>query len=160
MIQATLPLRVSTDCTIAYQRCSVCSLYWGILVLGNVTITKYEGYVEYSFRGLFDDEGVIKAFQDLWAANEYELDRNKLYDLTDTDFKQITSAATNDVMNLRKRAIEDTHFPVAVLAKDDLNFGLSRMIATLSEELTPNVRVFRDRDEAIAWISSEGAHPS
>ena len=130
-----------------------------VATVGQVTITQHEGYAEYSFRGAFDREGVVKAFRDLWAANEYELNRNKLYDFTEADFRQYTSAVANDVMSLR-RTIEGTHFPIAVLVKDDLNFGLSRMFATLSEELSPNIKVFRDRDGAVTWISSEGADPS
>ena len=34
------------------------------------------------------------------------------------------------------------------------------MATTLNEELNSNMRVFQDREEAIAWVSSEGANPS
>ena len=125
--------------------------------MGEVTTTEHEGYVEYCFCGVFDDEGVSMAFQDLWTADEF--DRKKFYDLTSADFKQITTTVSNNLMNLRGRAGTNQH-EIAVLVEDDLTFGFARMFSSLSAEQTPNIRVFRDRDEAIAWILSEGAHPS
>ena len=99
------------------------------------------------------------AFRDVWTADEF--DRKKLYDLTDADLKQITNAIKHNLMNLRGRIADTNQHPIAVLVEeDDLTFGFARMFSSLSAELTPNIRVFRDRDEAIAWISSEGAHPS
>ncbi len=127
--------------------------------MGEVTTTEHEGYVEYCFCGVFDDEGVSMAFQDVWTADEF--DRKKLYDLTDADLKQITNAIKHNLMNLRGRIADTNQHPIAVLVEeDDLTFGFARMFSSLSAELTPNIRVFRDRDEAIAWISSEEAHPS
>ncbi len=122
--------------------------------MGEVTTTEHGGYVEYCFCGVFDDEGVSMAFQDLWTADEF--DRKKLYDLTDADFKQITNAVKRNLMNLRGRIADTNQHPIAVLVEDDLTFGFARMFSSLSAELTPNIMVFRDRVEAIAWISSEG----
>ena len=127
--------------------------------MGEVTTTEHECYVEYCFCVVFDDEVVIMAYQDLWTADEF--DRKKLYDLTDADLKQITKAVKHNLMNLRGRVADTNQHPIAVLVEeDDLTFGFARMFSSLSAELTPNIRVFRDRDEAIAWISSERAHSS
>ena len=48
----------------------------------------------------------------------------------------------------------------AVLAgNNQLAFGLSRMFATLAEEIGLEVKVFSDSDQAMAWLSSEqGVH--
>ena len=100
-------------------------------------------------------------FDDLWTAADYRFTQNELYDYRLADFKQLTIAVIHEIVHLRRRLNTDKlHLPTAVLANDDLAYGISRMAATLNEELNPNIRVFRDREEAIAWVSSERAQPS
>ncbi len=42
----------------------------------------------------------------------------------------------------------------AVLATEDIHFGLSRMGSVYSAGVGVETRVFRDRDEALAWLKS------
>ncbi len=43
----------------------------------------------------------------------------------------------------------------AVVADDDLSFGLSRVYDGLSYDIPVNVEVFRDFDDAINWLEEE-----
>ena len=129
--------------------------------MDQVTITKYEGYVEYCFCGTFDDESIYQTFDDLWTAADYEFTHNELYDYGPADFTQLTGAVIRKIAQLRRRLNTDMlQRPIAMLVNTDLLYGLLRMVNTLNEELNSNMRVFRDRDEAVAWVSSEKAPPS
>ena len=126
-----------------------------------VTVTDHESYVEYCFRGAIDDEKTYQYFRDLWSSADYEPTRSELYDFRHADFTDLTSAAIRKILSLNRELHADApQLPHAMLASEDLHYGLSRMVAALSEDRNPNVRVFRDPDEAVAWVSSEGARSS
>jgi hypothetical protein len=40
----------------------------------------------------------------------------------------------------------------ALVAESDVNFGMARVAHAYSDGVIPNMRPFRDRDEAIAWL--------
>ncbi len=129
--------------------------------MGQITVTQHEGYVEYRFIGPFDDGSVYQTLNDLWTAADYEFTHNELYDYSLANFTQLTGAGIRKIVHLRERLNTDKlQLPTAMLATRDVQYGFSRMITTLSENRNPNVRVFRDRDEAVAWISSEGSRES
>ena len=129
--------------------------------MGQITVTQHEGYVEYRLLGAFDDDNAHQTLNDLWMAADYEFTHNELYDYSLADFTQLTGAGIRKIVHLRERLNTDKlQLPTAMLATRDVQYGFSRMITTLNENQNPNLRVFRDRDEAVAWVSSEGALPS
>lgn len=131
----------------------------GTTGLGNMTITKYEGYMEYCFSGVFNDESLYQVFCDLWTKPDYE--SKELYDFSRADVAQVTGESIRKIVTLNRQLHPTVpQHQHAVLAENDLHYGLSRMFIGTNYELNPNLKVFRDRDEAIAWVSSEGAHPS
>ena len=126
-----------------------------------VTVTEHESYVEYCFRGAIDDEKMYQYFRDLWSSTDYEPTRSELYDFRHADFSAVTSTAIKKILSLNRELHADApQLPHAMLATEDFHYGLSRMIAALSEDRNPRVRVFRDPDEAVAWVSSERARSS
>ncbi len=129
--------------------------------MGQITVTQHEGYAEYRLIGAFDDDNAHHTLNDLWTATDYEFTHNELYDYSLADFTQLTGAGIRKIVHLRERLNTDKlQLPTAMLATRDVQYGFSRMLTTLNENRNPNVRVFRDRDEAIAWVSSKGAHLS
>ncbi len=129
--------------------------------MGQITVTQNEGYVEYHFIGSFDDVSLYQAVREIWTADNYEPTQQELYDLRGGDFTLITGTAIRKITDLNQQLhAEAPQLRHAMLTIRDLQYGFSRMLTTLNENRNPNVRVFRDRDEAIAWVSSEGAPPS
>ena len=93
-------------------------------------------------------------------APDYEL-IPEIIDYRNADFKGVTAVGATRIASLNVRLHSGRPTPrVALLVTDDLQYGISRMGATTNEFRNPNIRVFRDRDDAVAWVSSEGTHPS
>ncbi len=84
-----------------------------------------------------------------------------LWDITEA---QIPSATADEISNLAQyvRNLSDTRMggKTAIVAKDDLGYGMSRMLGTLYElEQVPfEIQVFRCLDEARAWIGVGSNH--
>ena len=129
--------------------------------MSQITVTQQEGYLEFHFAGAFDDESLYQTMRDLWMADDYEPTHNELHDLRHADFTQVTGECIRKTTDLNRRLHADApQLQHAMLANDDFSYGLSRMTSGLSGDWNATIRVFRDREEAIAWVSSEGAHPS
>jgi hypothetical protein len=63
--------------------------------------------------------------------------------------------AAEAVTRLRKRGLRRT----AVVAADDVGFGLGRMFATRAAEYGLAVQVFRDDLEAVSWLLGVSEEP-
>lgn len=109
----------------------------------------------------------------------YEPDRNLLLvtvtgpvtdaDFADANFPDVPSGTLElldlagagrpeiSTARLRHLAETDTRRPqriarMAILVTTDVAFGLARMYQTLSSEMKTEVQIFRDRDQALAWL--------
>ena len=124
--------------------------------MGQISITPHETYLEYCFHGTFDDETLFEALHELWI--EFTPPQNpELYDLREADFIEVTTAGVQKTISLNRLLRSDSpKVPVALLANYDLNHFYSHLVSSQ----TPNVRAFLVNDEAVAWVSSEGAHSS
>ncbi len=124
--------------------------------MGQISITQHELYVEYCFCDTFTDETLLEALHKLWI--EFTPPQNpELYDLREADFIEVTTAGIRKTISLNRLLRSDSpKVPVALLA----NYDLSHFYSHLVSSSTPNVRDFLVSDEAVAWVSSEGAHPS
>ena len=126
-----------------------------------MSITRHKDYVEYRLLGTFHNASLCQAFQDLWSSDEYTRDKAELYDLREVDVAGVSTTGVRSINQLNRKlhAVAQQH-PVALLADDVLEHFYSRLVIRLTEDRNPNIRVFRDPDEAVKWVSSEGAHPS
>ena len=116
--------------------------------------------MEYRFCGTFDDQSIYQAFYDLWMAPDYEL-IPEILDYRNADFNAVTSVGIYKIASLNERLHIGKPTPrVALLVTDDLQFGISRVGAMTNEFRNPNIRIFRDYDEALSWVSFERAHRS
>jgi hypothetical protein len=78
------------------------------------------------------------------------------------DVRESTSLATRpapEIIHVAEQLGPHKHLVArcAVLATEDIHFGLSRMGAVYSEAAGVMSRVFRDRDEALAWLRESPA---
>ena len=129
--------------------------------MGEITVTEHQGYLEFHFVGAFDDVSLYQAFRELWTAGDYNPIHNELSDFRHADLTQLTGEGLRRVMDLsRQLNVVEPPPLTALLVGDDLHYGLSRMSSALAADWSPNFRVFRDHDEAVAWILTEEAHPS
>ncbi len=123
-------------------------------------INTHKDYVEYCLFGNFDNESLCQAFQDLWTSDEYTRSKAELYDLRAVDIDGVSTTGVRSINQLNRKlhAVAQQH-PVALLAHDVLEHFYSRLAIRLTEDRNPNIRVFRNYDEAVKWVSSEGTSP-
>lgn len=85
-------------------------------------------------------------------------DKFKKYRYSIIDFTKVTEASVSSkaislIANLCKGAAKVNPDPVvAVVANQELIYGLSRMWEMLCEETKWKIMVFRSRDDGVAWL--------
>jgi hypothetical protein len=113
----------------------------GILIVGTGIVTDKE-YVDAHKKYLMQDEDKLKKYR-------YSL----------SDYTGVTKAATSTeaitlIANLCKRVakISPEAVVVAVVANQDMIYGLARMSQILMDETGWEHQVFRNREDAESWI--------
>ena len=110
--------------------------------------------IEIAFEGSLtpDDLAGIRAdtIGDPWfdPAFDYLVDGSKVARLVEVGTREIHFLAGN------RSEVHVAGARRALVAPMDVGFGLSRMFQGMAD-LDGDVRVFRDRDEALAWLSGE-----
>jgi len=99
---------------------------------------------------------VLAHFDELAADPGYEADLDVLLDLVDCktlpEADEVRAAAehlTAGALNLRFGRL-------AVVVSSEALFGMARMFHTLGEAAFSDAQVFRDRDDALAWLGGFG----
>lgn len=97
------------------------------------------------------------------ALNFFELDdfvpgMGTLWDLRAADASNTTSADLRQLKQSRAQ-LADRRGPgrVALLAEDDLTFGICRMIEASTEVPGIQIMVFRDEPAAVVWVAGGNA---
>lgn len=105
-------------------------------------------------RGEIQGEDILGlARRNLRPPEEEEQIRYVIMDLTEAIFAGVTGdhirqlAGENEIHAQRK----SDHY-IAIVAPGDHVFGISRMWQMLVEKLNWRIRIYRHRDEALAWI--------
>jgi hypothetical protein len=78
-------------------------------------------------------------------------DVRSLWDLRDASF-DLDVAQVNDLADTMKLMFAGSTNQTAFLVSEDLEFGLIRMYEVLRGTKDVRISVFRDRDDAIAWL--------
>jgi hypothetical protein len=113
-----------------------------------------EDVIEMILSGTTTPDEVIKAFH---QALENESTPEEFFILLDV--RNSTSLATRPTAEIIRVAeylgpFQDRVKRCAVLATENVHFGLSRLGAVYSETAGVMTSVFRDKDEALAWLHS------
>jgi len=112
-----------------------------------------EGFYIAEYVGLITDAGLLSDYESLFSGDEWSPEMNELADLSRADFDEITTAGLYKLVSLVEEVSKrhGTVPRVAVYAPHDLPYGLARIYSASAEKFGNN-RVFRDLDEAKAWL--------
>lgn len=97
-------------------------------------------------------EELAKAMRNISEANEYPPDVPTLWDLRKLDFTAINKDYLEKLISLRQDNPQRGQARIAIIADEDLGFGISRMYEMLSEGLPQRIMVFRSVDEGEVWL--------
>jgi hypothetical protein len=103
----------------------------------------------------FVTNGEFKSFyKSLYEDNQFDLSFNMLVDLRQAESSVRSAETLQESAEFMKRQYESTTATpkVAVVAPEDISFGLARMYEAFSEEVPWEFEVFRATDAALAWL--------
>lgn len=105
--------------------------------------------------GIITDSEFVEVMQKHLAQDpdKYKRYRFSLTDLSDVTELNVSTDVIREHSNACIRSAEvNPDAVVAVVAPEDIDFGLSRMWELQSDDIPWEIRVFRDSEEAKTWI--------
>jgi hypothetical protein len=113
--------------------------------------------VTLTFTGTITDRELFETFDGLYQDPAHRIGMDELSDLRAVHNVTVTSVGLQALADQTARLLDHAHqsWRVAVVAPQDVVFGLARMYGLFREDSPELVRVFRDLPTAEAWL--EGA---
>lgn len=108
------------------------------------------------FVGDIEDEHILGTYARLAESPDYDYAADDLVDLTDVTRFDVTSDGLRQVMGFFSGADQlGIHTRLAIVAPADVVYGVSRMYQMLrGDDVPEEIAVFRDMDEAKAWLDA------
>jgi hypothetical protein len=107
-------------------------------------------------RGVLSDADLIGHSQAIRADPQFTPDMHQLSDLRFATGLDVSVGCLNELVQINPFGAGARR---AIVTRDDVIFGLSRMYEMMREDGRDEVQVFRELDEAIAWLGLEAARP-
>ena len=108
------------------------------------------------FEGLIGDDEFIETYHELYKSPQYKLGLNELVDFSKADFTNLSADGLNRVFDIVSHLYIsnglDKEIKTAIVAPDDLSFGLSRMYQITHDQSEEEMMVFRTMDSALKWL--------
>ena len=112
-------------------------------------IDSTEGVIYSRAWGTVTDRDLIDNRDGMLRDGSFDRNHRQLYDLTGVINVEVTAAAVRTLA-------QSSPFPPdavrAIAVSSDVVFGMVRMYAILGDRDEARFRIFRDRDEALAWL--------
>jgi hypothetical protein len=108
--------------------------------------------------GLVPDAEFLSAYRSLYADARFDISFDLLVDLRRAD----SSARSTDALRDFAACVSefypgaDTRPRVAVVATENISFGLARMYEAFSDAVPWDFRVFREVSDALEWLGADG----
>lgn len=111
-----------------------------------------DGYCILHFSGRLTDqevlEGCTEFYDEVWRPGLAQLT-----DVSDADPRDVSNSTLQKIAELaRQRTAGHPPAKVSVYASGDLAFGLARVYTVMAREQPGEIRVFRQRQEAVEWL--------
>ena len=104
--------------------------------------------------GAVTDDEFLSFYRALYADSRFDQSFNLLVDLRQTDSSVRSSGALDSFAGFMQRQLLNSRArpKVAVIAPQDISFGLARMYAAFARDVPWEFEVFRAPDRALAWL--------
>jgi len=103
------------------------------------------------------DDLLIPSYESAYGDPLWQPQFAEISDLRRADMSQITTTGLRRLIKLIDTLYQGIGNEAAVVAPDDLNFGLARLYEMESADSLQKMRVFRDFSEAGIWLGIEAA---
>jgi hypothetical protein len=117
--------------------------------------------VLYRFEGDVTDDELIRSSRSVTDAPGYRGGMKGIVDLRDvTDQVRVSAGGVRRLSEFNRSFPEElNHARMAIVASEDLAYGLSRMLQAYSEGLGGDYAIFREMTEACAWLGISAGIP-
>jgi hypothetical protein len=104
--------------------------------------------------GSVPDGEFLSFYRSLYDGGAFNMSLNQLVDLRKADSRPRSPGVLRQLAEYLQTAYTGVSLPpkVAVVAPEDLSYGLARMYEFLSDSLPWEYVVFRSMDAALAWL--------
>jgi hypothetical protein len=99
--------------------------------------------------GAFTDRDSREYVEDLRHHPDFESDFNQLFDARDVTSVELSGACVRDIAAMRMFGEGSLR---AFVVRTDVAFGMVRMFEMLRDDALDQIRVFRNIDDARAWL--------
>jgi hypothetical protein len=111
------------------------------------------GLVHTTATGVLKDEELLAHKRRLAEDPEFKPEMKELSDVRAVERLEVTTEGVRRLVATdQEQAPQLSDYKLALVVSTDIVFGMARMYQTLTEESVENVRVFRELDEARAWL--------
>lgn len=111
-----------------------------------------QGYCLVVIRGPLEPSGIESGVARLVADPAFRPGLSTVFDLSLTELGHLTPQSISSIHGVNARyATRRGEARVALIAPDDLRYGVARMIEALGTSENLRMQVFRTFDDAIAW---------
>ena len=97
------------------------------------------------------DDELLDSYQSLLSSPDYDPDLNDLVDMRGVERFEVSGDAIRQLVRSFAR-FSGADNRLAIVAGSDVVYGMARMYEQLRSDTTEEIRVFRDVDEARAWL--------
>ncbi len=119
-------------------------------------IDEARGLVLTTASGVLTDGDILQLKSNLVTDPRWRPGLRELSDVRAIDRLEVTTAGVRQMMMADERdAAALASYRLAIVVAHQLAYGLARMYQMLTEHTIPNVRVFRDMEEAKSWLAGE-----
>ncbi len=106
--------------------------------------------------GHMTDQAMLSHYRRYYGAADYDPTCSELADLRGLTRIDLTTVGLKKLASLAARF--QRRGRTAIVTDNDLSFGLGRMYNVFGPDATNRIEVFRDIDDALAWLGHPGAH--
>ena len=109
------------------------------------------------WEGTVTDDDILDQYLRFYRGRDWEHSILELVDLSDADMRQVTAQGLAAVAEALGNYFEESgisNVRTAVFSPKDLPFGMGRIYEAYAEKSPESVQVFRDRDEALRWLTA------
>lgn len=104
--------------------------------------------------GEISDAELLPSYKKLYENKIWKPGFNEIVDVRNAQVKSVTSKGLLQLSDLVKSYVKEKgiEFKTAIIAPEDLQFGLSRVYEAISHESPEEIMVFRDLNNAFDWL--------
>ena len=116
---------------------------------------KENGVIYCLIEGQSSVDEVELILKEIVGSDEYPSNVSTLWDVRKTDFTSVTGDIIRELILLREKYPERANAKIAIVASNNLSYGMSRMFQMLSDEMLQRTQVFKEESEAKKWLLNE-----